>query len=86
MYIKLDATGRVWHHSMDSILPDGMELPVPDGWDGTCPRDWRMEGGVLVHNPQPVQEPPPDPVEQLQAEVADLTLALAELIGTGGGV
>ena len=86
MYVKLDDTGRVCALSMDGILPDGIESVAPESWDGMCPRDLRMEGGVLVHDPQPVPEPPPTPVELLQAEVADLTLALAELIGTGGGV
>ena len=83
MYVKLDDTGRVCALSMDGILPDGIESVAPESWDGMCPRDLRLEGGVLVYDPMPKPEPPPDPVAELQAEVADLTLALADMIGGG---
>lgn len=86
MYIKLNAAGRVCAASLNGILPDGIETAIPEGFELDKHGDWRLEGGALVYDPLPELEPPPSPMEQLQAEVADLTLALAELIGTGGGV
>ena len=84
MYIKLNAAGRVCAAALNGILPDGMEITIPEGFELDKHGDWRLEGGALVCDPLPELEPPPSPMEQLQAEVADLTLALAELIGTGG--
>lgn len=86
MYIKVNAAGRVCAAALGGILLDGMEITIPEGFELDKHGDWKLEGGALVYDPLPEPEPLPTPMEQLQAEVADLTLALAELIGTGGGV
>lgn len=83
MYVILDQDQRVCVTYMSHAPTKAIEVPEPDGWDAEHQHDWQMEGGVLVYNPLPVQEPPTSPMEALQAEVADLTLALARLIGTG---
>ena len=83
MYIKVNAAGRVCAAALNGILPDGMETSTPEGFEMENHGDWRLENGTLVYDPLPEQEPPPDPVEALQAEVADLTLALADMIGGG---
>ena len=88
MYVITDDQGRV-RVSYTGHAPQGaVEVVPPDGWDAAHQQDWQMEGGVLVHNPQPVQEPLPTPMERLQAEVAALQadntamlLALADVIG-----
>lgn len=83
MHVILDEDQRVCVTYMSHAPAEAVEIPEPDGWDAAHQHDWQMEGGVLVCNPQPVQEPPPSPMELLQAEVADLTLALADMIGGG---
>ena len=83
MYVILDEDQRVCVTYMSHAPTKAIEVPEPDGWDAEHQHDWQMEGGVLVYNPLPVQEPPTSPMEALQAEVADLTLALADMIGGG---
>ena len=78
MYVILDEDQRVCVTYMSHAPTKAIEVPEPDGWDAEHQHDWQMEGGVLVYNPLPVQEPPTSPMEALQAEVADLTLALEQ--------
>ena len=88
--LKVDNAGRIEAASIEypeSITgPNAIQAEAPENFAFENADDWRLDGGVLVYDPLPVPPPPPDPVAELQAEVADLTLALAELIGTGGGV
>ena len=68
MYIKLDATGRVCAAALGGILPDGMEIAVPDGFEMERHGDWRMENGMLVHDPRPEPEEGETETERLRAE------------------
>ena len=85
MHVKTEANGRVCAVS-GQYLGDGDQLVTwPDGVSLDDHRDYKVVDGVPVHDPEPEPEVIPTPMEQLQAEVTDLTLALAELIGTGFG-
>lgn len=83
MYVITDDQGRV-RVSYTGHAPQGaVEVVPPEGWDAEHQQDWRLIDGVWVYDPEPEPEPLPTPMEQLQAEVADLTLALADMIGGG---
>ena len=81
MHVILDEDQRVCVTYMSHAPTEAIEVPEPDGWDAEHQHDWQMAGGVLTRNPLPAQEPSPSPIEALQIEVAELTLALADILG-----
>lgn len=67
MYVILDASGRIVGSS-DSELVGATEVATPDGWDAEHQHNWRVEGGVLVHDPLPEPEEGETETERLRAE------------------
>ena len=86
MYVITDDQGRVRVSYTGHAPQCAVEVVPPEGWDAEHQQDWRLFDGKWQYDPKPEPEPEPlpTPMELLQAEVTDLTLALAELIGTGG--
>ena len=82
MYIKLDAAGRVCAAALGGILPDGMEIVVPDDFEMERHGDWRMVNGEMVHDPLPEPAPQPDPMEALGIRVAAVEAGQADQAGT----
>ena len=70
MYVILDASGRIVGSS-DNALVGATEVATPDGWDAEHQHNWRVEGGVLVHDPLPEPEPVPNSIEDLTASAVD---------------
>lgn len=67
MYVISDANGRIVGSS-DSGLVGATEVATPDGWDTEHQHDWRMEDGVLEHDPLPEPEEAETETERLKAE------------------
>lgn len=77
LHVKTDDTGRVAAASFDYALGEGETvLTAPEGFAMESAHDWRMEGGVLVHDPLPTPEPPPDPMDELKGD-SELLLEMA---------
>ena len=97
MQLEVDSAGHVTGYTELGGFVGGVDInddALPVGFqDDFWPRKYQMEGGAVVISgvPRPEDPPPqPDPMEQLQAEVAALQadntamlLALADMIGGG---
>lgn len=79
-YIDCDEGGRVRASSPDTATV-GPLLEVPQGFTPETQLDYRLQNGVLVHEPLPAEAPLPTEGERLAAlEAAVIELAL------GGGL
>ena len=78
-YLDCEEGGRVRCSSVDT--PVGALMRVPKGFTSETQMDYRLQNGVLVHDPLPSEAPMLTEGERLAAlEAAVLELAL------GGGV
>ena len=66
MYIITDDTGRVCASSPTDFLVGAVEVEMPEGFDDILQHDWRLENGVLVHEPEEAQVTP-TPQERIAA-------------------
>lgn len=81
MYVVTEQTGRIIASSTEAGLVGAECIEVPDTYEMVNQADYRVEHGVLVHDPQPIDTAHPTTADRLAAvESALLELAL------GGGL
>lgn len=81
-HTMLTQDGRVVVTSAAHLEGEGMiQIEFPEDFDFTHQSDWRLVDGALVYDPLPEAEPVPTLMEVLQAQVNELLLAVADMIG-----
>ena len=81
MYILVDETGRVRASSLTDCLVNAVFVEKPEGFNGENLHDWRLEDGVLIYDPEPMQDAPTqeERIAALEAQNAMLTECLLEI-------
>lgn len=82
MYVTIDGDGRIastWENPEYGV--GDFEFDFPVDFDFSCQHNWRLEDGDLVYDPLPEPEPDPSPMQILGAQVNELLLAVADMIG-----
>jgi len=78
MHTKVDAQGRITATSKTHTCGEGEVLQTyPEGFEFEKQNEWRIQNGVLIHDPLPQDQPAPTEAERLAAvEAALLELAM----------